>query len=97
MPTYVTLANFTDQGIRNYADSPKRAKAFTDLVEQAGGEVKNLVWTMGAYDVVAITEAPDDVTATAVALKVASLGNIRTTTLRGFDMEEVELIIKTAG
>jgi uncharacterized protein with GYD domain len=62
-----------------------------------GGEVKNLVWTMGAYDLVAITEAPDDETAVAVALKVASLGNVRTTTLRGFDRKEVESIIERAG
>ncbi|HEX9762190.1 MAG TPA: GYD domain-containing protein [Acidimicrobiia bacterium] len=97
MSTYVTLANFTDQGIRNYSDSPKRAKAFKELVEQLGGEVKALVWTMGAYDLVAITEAPDDETAIAAALKVSSLGNVRTTTLRGFEMEEVDSIIKRAG
>jgi len=97
MPTYVTLANFTDQGIRNYTDTPKRAKAFRDLVEQMGGTVKDMYWTMGAYDVVAIVEAPDDETATAAALKVSSLGNVRTTTLRGFNLEEVESIIKMAG
>ncbi len=97
MPTYVTLANFTDQGIRNYADTAKRAKAFMELVEQMGGEVKNLVWTMGAFDVVSIVEAPDDETATAAALKVSALGNVRTTTLRGFGKEEIEKIIKKAG
>lgn len=97
MATYVTLANFTDQGIRDYADSPKRAKAFSDLMEQMGGTVRELVWTMGAYDVVAIIEAADDETASAAALKVSSLGNVRTTTLRAFDMEEVEGTIKRAG
>ncbi|HEX6302400.1 MAG TPA: GYD domain-containing protein [Acidimicrobiia bacterium] len=97
MATYVTLANFTDQGIRDYADSPKRAKAFSDLMEQMGGTVRELVWTMGAYDVVAIIEAADDETASAAALKVSSLGNVRTTTLRAFDMEEVERTIKRAG
>jgi uncharacterized protein with GYD domain len=96
MPTYVTLGNFTDQGIRNFTDTPKRAKAFMDLVEQMGGMVKDIYWTMGAYDVVAIVEAPDDETATAAALKVSSLGNVRTTTLRGFNMEEVETIISKA-
>lgn len=97
MPTYVTLANLTDQGIRNFTDTTKRAKAFIDLVEEMGGEVKNLVWTMGAYDVVAIVEAPDDETVTATALKMGSLGNVRTTTLRGFEMEEMESILKSAG
>lgn len=97
MPTYVTLANFTDQGIRNYSDTTKRAKAFQELVEEMGGEVKNLMWTMGIYDVVAITELPDDETATAAALKISSLGNVRTTTLRGFDMEKIDSIIERAG
>jgi uncharacterized protein with GYD domain len=97
MPTYVTLANFTDQGIRNYTDTPKRARAFRDLVGQMGGTVKDMYWTMGAYDLVVIVEAPDDETATAAALKTSSLGNVRTTTLRGFNLEEVESIIKMAG
>lgn len=97
MPTYVTLSNFTDQGIRNYSESPKRAKAFIELVESMGGEVKNLVWTLGLYDAVAITELPDDETATAAALKMSALGNIRTTTLRAFDMKEISSIIDKAG
>lgn len=94
MPTYVTLANFTDQGIRNYSDTAKRARQFTELIEQMGGRVSNIVWTLGTYDVVAITELPDDETATAAAFKLGSLGNVRTTTLRGFMMEEVESIIE---
>lgn len=97
MATYVTLANFTDQGIRNYAESPKRAQAFKDLIEQMGGTVREIVWTMGAYDVVALVEAADDETATAIALKVSSLGNVRTTTLRAFGMEEMGAIIEKAG
>lgn len=97
MSSYISLVNFTDQGVRNFKDTTKRAKAFTDLVEQMGGQLKGIYWTLGAYDIVAITEAPDDETATAVALKVSSLGNVRTTTLRGFDMEEIETIIEKAG
>ena len=93
MPTYVTLVNFTDQGIRNFKDTPKRARAFMDLAEQMGGKVKDIYWTLGPYDIVVITEAPDDETATAAALKNASLGNVRTTTLRGFDIKEIETII----
>ena len=96
MSTYITLVNFTDQGIRNFKDTTKRAQAFSDLVEEMGGNVKDIYWTMGVYDIVAITEAPDDETATATALKVASLGNVRTTTLRGFDLEEIEAVIRKA-
>ena len=96
MPTYISLVNFTDQGIRNFKDTPKRAQAFKDMVEQMGGKLIGIYYTMGAYDAVVITEAPDDETATAAALKGSSLGNVRTTTLRGFDLEEIEKIIQKA-
>ncbi|MGH8936564.1 MAG: GYD domain-containing protein [Acidimicrobiia bacterium] len=93
MATFITLVNFTDQGIRNFKDTTKRAQAFRDLVEEMGGRLKDIYWTLGGYDVVAIMEAPDDETATAVALKTSSLGNVRTTTLRGFNEQEVKAII----
>ena len=96
MPTYITLANFTDQGIRNFKDAPKRIQAFREMVQQMGGKFKDLYWTMGTYDLVSISEFPDDEMATAAALKVSALGNVRTTTLRGFGMEEIQSIIKKA-
>lgn len=96
MPTYITLANFTDQGIRNFKDITKRAQAYREMVQQMGGTFKDMYWTMGTYDVVSITEFPDDEMATAAALKVAALGNVRTTTLRGFGMEEMQSIIQRA-
>ncbi|MCZ6740179.1 MAG: GYD domain-containing protein [Actinobacteria bacterium] len=96
MPTYISLVNFTDQGIRNFKDTPKRARAFKELVEQMGGSLVGLYYTMGSYDAVAITEGLDDETAIAAALKVSSLGNVRTTTLRGFDVEEMQRIIQKA-
>ncbi len=96
MATYISLVNWTDQGIRNFKDTTKRAQAFVDLVEDLGGKVKANYWTLGAYDIVAIVEAPDDETAFAGALKVSSLGNVRTTTLRGFDAKEIEAILVKA-
>jgi uncharacterized protein with GYD domain len=95
--TFVTLINWTDQGIRNFKDSMKRAQAFKDMLGSMGGEVKQIYWTLGAYDIVAILEAPDDETATAAALQVGALGNVRTTTLRAFDQAAFEAIIKKTG
>jgi uncharacterized protein with GYD domain len=46
---------------------------------------------------VAIVEAPDDETYTAMALGVAALGNVRTTTLRGFNKDEFSGIIAKTG
>jgi uncharacterized protein with GYD domain len=97
VPTYISLINFTDQGIRSFKDSPKRAKAFTEMVEQMGGKVNSIHWTLGSYDLVTVVEAPDDATYTAASLKVAALGNVRTTTLKAFNEKEITQIINKVG
>lgn len=97
MATFISLINWTDQGISNYKDSMKRAQAFGDMLVSMGGKLKDIYWTLGAYDIVAIMEAPDDETVTAAALQVGALGNVRTTTLRGFSQAEFEGIIKKTG
>ncbi|MHB9860284.1 GYD domain-containing protein [Streptomyces sp. YIM S03343] len=98
MPTYVTLLNWTDQGIRNYKDTAQRAEAFAAAIQNLGGKLVNLYWTVGSYDLVTVVEAPDDETATAALLQVGSAGNVRSTTLRAFDREEISRIItKAAG
>ena len=88
MPTYVTLMNQTDQGIRNIKDTPKREDAFRNLCEKLGARVKDVYRTLGRYDIVAIVEAPDDVTMNAILFSVGSLGNVRTETLRAFTRPE---------
>ena len=93
MATFITLGNFTDQGIRNVKDSPQRAQAFKDAAEKAGVAVKDIYWTVGSYDIVTIVDAPDAETATALLLGVGSLGNVRTQTLQGFSAEEINGII----
>lgn len=97
MPTYIGLINFTDQGIRSFKDSPKRIQAFKDLVQQMGGKVNSIYWTLGSYDVVTVVEAPDDETYTAGVLKQAALGNVRSTTLKAFNEKEIASIINKAG
>ena len=97
MATFVSLVNWTDQGIKTYRDSLRRAEDYRGLVEQHGGQVRQLVWTLGQYDVVAVTEFPDDETATAVALQTGALGNIRTRTMKAFDAEQMNAIIQRTG
>ncbi len=97
MSTYVSLVNWTDQGIKNYKDSTSRADDFSKLVESLGGRVREVLWTVGAYDLVVVTEFPDDEAATAALLRVGSLGNIRTNTLRAFNADEMGTIIGRAG
>ena len=92
MSTFIILVNFTDQGIRNVKDSPDRYEAFKVLAEKVGGKVKGVYYTMGHYDMVLIVEGSDEAAMTAM-LKVGSVGNVRTETLRGFSVEEMRKII----
>ena len=93
MATYISLISFTDQGIRNVKQSPERAQAFRDMVEKAGATVKAIYWTLGNYDLVAVTDVPDDATAMTLLLTTGSIGNIRTQTLKGFSAEEMAPIL----
>ena len=93
MPSFVMLANFTDQGIRSVKETAKRYDAFKEMAGKAGVTIKDIYWTLGHYDIVAICEAPDDETATAAFLSLGSAGNVRTQSLRAFSREEMETII----
>ena len=93
MPTYISLLNYTEQGIKNIKDSPKRGAAARQAVEAAGGKWLGFYLTMGQYDAVVITEAPNDEAYATLILSIGSLGNVRTTTLKAFDEDEFRRII----
>ena len=97
MPNYIMLISWTDQGVKAYANSLDRAEAAAQqLATKFGGNLKQIYWTMGAYDLVSVLEAPDDESATAFALAISSLGNVRTSTLRAFDAAEMREIVNKA-
>lgn len=93
MATFVVLGCFTDQGIRSVKDTAKRAEAFQQKAKKAGATVKDVYWTLGQYDVVAVCDAPDDRTASALAYSLAAQGNVRTETLRAFSQAEIGAIL----
>jgi len=93
MVTYIVLAKFTDQGIRNAKESPKRAEAFKQLAKTFGGTVKDIFWTQGRYDTVTIVEAPDESSAMSLSLSLGALGNIRTESLRAFSAADMAAIV----
>ena len=97
MATFISLVNFTQQGIRDFRATPGRAAQFKSMAEKKGVHVKEIYWTMGAHDAVIIFEAPNDESAASLMLMLASFGNVRPQTLRAFDSAEMEEIIsKTA-
>ena len=89
MVTYVLLTNFTDQGIRNVKESPKRADAFRQMAKTFGVTVKEIFWTQGRYDIVITVEAPDEASALSLNLSLGALGNVRTESLRAFSAAEM--------
>lgn len=97
MPRYVTLYNWTDQGVKNAKDTVNRYQAAKQLVESKGGKIEKILWTVGPYDLVTVAEFPDDETGTAVALLLASTGNLRSTTMRAFDEGEMTGIVGKMG
>ncbi len=94
MSTYISLINFTDQGIRTVKDSPKRLEAARQLISDLGGSMTGFYLTMGGYDLVAIIELPNDQAAAQFALRTGAAGNIRTTTLKAFTESEYHEIIQ---
>lgn len=96
MQTFVVLLNWTDQGIRDYPETTRRAEAFAALAEQFGGRITSLLWTVGAYDLVVTVEAPDAETLTSVLLRLGALGNVRSSTLRAFGSDEMAGIVSKA-
>jgi uncharacterized protein with GYD domain len=94
MAKYVTLYKLTDQGIRDIKSAPGRAHKAAAAWESMGGKMLGLYATQGPYDYVAVTEAPDDETAAAFALALGSQGNVSTLTMRAYDMDEYDAIVK---
>ncbi len=93
MPHYISLARYTQKGVENLKDAPKRVEATKKAIEAAGGKLKAVYWTLGQYDAVVITEFPDDETGLKVGLAAAMQGYVRGETLRAFTEEEFRRII----
>ena len=97
MPKYVTLYNWTDQGAATAKETVNRYQAAKQLVESKGGSIDTILWTVGPYDLVTISDFPDEETGTAVSLQLASTGNLRSTTMRAFTEGEMKGIIEKMG
>jgi uncharacterized protein with GYD domain len=89
MVAYVVLGNFTDQGIRNAKESPKRADAFKAMAKTFGVTVREILWTQGRYDIVTIVDAPDELSFMSLTLSLGALGNVHTESLRAFSADEM--------
>jgi len=94
MATYIGLATFTDQGLRTAKDSVNRANAARELGARFGVEMKDIHWTLGAYDIVAEFEARDDASMAAYALAIGAAGNVRFQSMRALDRDEMAQVLQ---
>ena len=97
MPTYVSLINWTDQGVKNSKDSVDRAQKAEQMMAKLGVKFKSIYWTVGPYDIVSVVEADDDESATAALLALGAQGNVRTTTMRAYDADAMAGILAKLG
>ena len=97
MPTYIMLANWTDQGAQKVKDSPRRVDTAKKALIDMGGEFKALYMTIGEYDLIAVYEAPDDAVAARFTLQLGMLGSVRTKTLKAFPEAAYREIISSLG
>lgn len=97
MATYVVLIDWTEQGVGKFRDTVDRYEAAQSQFEEMGVSFKETYWTLGGHDIVGILDAPDDETLAAALLRLASQGNLRTTTLRAFSADEMKGVIAKAG
>ena len=94
MATFISTLKFTDQGIQNIKQTCERADAFKAAAEGMGVSVQEIYWTLGPFDGVAIFDAPDDETATALMLQVGSKGSVQTQTCRAYQADEMQQILR---
>ena len=97
MATYVVLATFTDQGIRNVKQTTQRAAAAREAAQKLGVNLREIYWTLGQYDIVTLVEAPDETSLAAFGLSLASAGNVKLETLRALNRDEMEKVLAKMG
>lgn len=96
MAKYIVLYRFTEQGAKSIRDTVKRARETREENERRGFKVQALLWTQGPYDLVAVVEAPSEEAMMGGMVNVVSAGNVTSTTMRAFDEQEMEGILKQA-
>ena len=98
MPSYVCLFDWTDQGVKNAADSVERVQSASEMAHSKHGvNLERIYWTVGAHDLVAVLGAPAVESVSAFLLDLAAAGNVRSTTMRAFDRDEMAAIIGRTG
>jgi uncharacterized protein with GYD domain len=85
---FICLMSWTEQGIHNVKDSPKRAQAAKDLGKKMGVDLKEVYLTSGEYDLIAILETQNPDNVAKFMLAIGAMGNLKTRTCRAWTQAE---------
>jgi uncharacterized protein with GYD domain len=94
MAKYVVLYRFTENGAKDIRGTVARARQTREQNEKRGFKVQALLWTQGPYDLVAVVEAPSEDAMMGGMVNIVSAGNVTSTTMRAFDEQEMDKILK---
>ncbi len=99
MPLYLGRFSYSVDAIRGLIENPHdRAQAAAETFESLGAKLIGFWYALGEFDGVFLAEAPDNATATAIAMAVGrsgALAKIETTVL--LDMDEAQEAMRKAG
>jgi uncharacterized protein with GYD domain len=93
MPMFILSINWTDQGIRNVKDAPKRAQAARDLGKKVGVDIKQIYLTSGESDLLVIVDAETGDNIAKFAMALGAQGNVRTRTARAWTESEFHKLV----
>jgi uncharacterized protein with GYD domain len=93
MPTFIIMMNWTEQGIHNVKDAPKRAAAAKEMAKKLGVEIKQTYLTNGQFDLVSIVESASGDNIAKFCMQIGALGNVRTRTVRAWSQDEYMKLI----
>ena len=97
MARFISLLRFTDQGVANLKKSTARAHSFEKLAAKSGVKIDGQYWTLGEFDGVLVLSADSEKKVLHLLSTLASLGNVRTSTLQAFNDSEFESIVSDKG
>ncbi len=84
MPTYILLVKWTQAGIQTAKEIPKRVEQSRDTFKSVGGQIKDIYFTFGRYDLIVTVEAPSDDALGQAVLTTGGRGAVSIETLKAF-------------
>ena len=92
MPKYLIQASYTSEGLKGLMKDKAsgRKAAVEKALKSVKAKLEDFYYSFGDYDAVLVVDAPDNVSAAAIAFAVCSSGIVRTKTTPLLSIEETD-------